>query len=144
MFSTNSSLAEISVADRPARSRDAEPNEVERAERYKSGKCRDCERQRRPRSPHCTWCLRRVEKNTNRYRGEQGRRGPPSKADEIERDMRLGLRDQADAAAMIAEALKMPRGIAQREALKIAKAKLGLGIRLVNHVHAVRLSGVDE
>jgi hypothetical protein len=141
MFDMHSSLAEISVGDRPRRDRANEAAEVRRKELRELGLCIDCEEPSR--AQRCPTCLARVEGNTVRDANKRGRRGRLTKSDDFGLDLGLSVRELSEARAMLVEAYNLPRSAQRTEAIKQAKAKLLLGIGFANHV-IERIGGGDE
>lgn len=132
MFEMNSSLAEISVGDRPRRDRANEDAERRRKELRELNLCIDCEEPSR--TQRCEACRARVEGNTVRDANKRSRKGRLTKSDDVALDLGLGLRDYAEGSSMLVEALKLPRGPQRTEAIKQAKAKLMLAVGFANHV----------
>lgn len=123
---------------RAVRDRANEPLEVRRRQLREDGLCITCE-QPSP-TQRCAECRGVIEANTERDRG-RAVKGPPTKIFEDGFDLGQAVRELTDGRCALLEAYAMPDGLARREAIKVALAKVALGARFANHVVERRSGG---
>lgn len=108
------------------RDRAHEPSELARAAARRAGRCITVGCGNPAAGQRCDACRRRIEANTDRYRGK-GTQGPPTQVASEAVDLRLAAAALADAAAAFGEAARA--GMTPREAVRqlaepLAKAVL--------------------